>query len=670
MAKRQYDSERGQRTDDFPDANDRVDYIYVGTEFQSPQEQRRRELKGRRGQWDDKPKDYSRDAFKGGFSAGYFGTVGSKEGWRPSAEFVSSRGSRAQLRQLRPEDYMDAEDLADLQASQSITVNSAFDGAGQLESGVTRALDDGGGAGYAGVVGAVAEMLASELGAVQICNNRVGDRIMAVMGWKPGQGVGPLTRDAGHPAGGMGGTVSLLPPRPVPTASAALKQDWHGIGYGVDLNTLPADAEDSSDGPLLPLLGTLFKRKPASASGSAKRTPGADSGKSVKAGRTKQQQQQKKVDRQRLSFGVFDDDDDDDADYNSGGGYIAGRSTAPSKSVGSELGDSDPPPSQLARLASEAPARPAARQALMPGITHCHDDRPPLPGFTLFAPIEPATGPYEGPSVPSTFTGIRRPAASRWDAVPATGSESRLGDRGGGGSRSRPTLVTANDRAQLGIMEAARKPPPPPPPRGQQVSQAIVDTETARAALEGFMPYSSDPARQARYRRYLEQCAAGSGLDGVVSADEEAEFSHMARIFKPNTAMLSRFATAGSSLDADSGSRSGGSGEGERRGRRKEVARTVHEWAPHQLLCKRMGLPAPANAAPLKEAAAPESGRPRRMRAADFIQLDSGNMPLVMANDAHTSPTDRAGTTKRPDMALFQSIFGDGDGSDRHEDKV
>lgn len=51
-------------------------------------------------------------AFTGGFSAGYFNTVGSKEGWTP-ATFVSSRADRDDLgkKKQRPEDYMDAEDL-------------------------------------------------------------------------------------------------------------------------------------------------------------------------------------------------------------------------------------------------------------------------------------------------------------------------------------------------------------------------------------------------------------------------------------------------------------------------------------------------------------------------------------------------------------------------------
>lgn len=41
-------------------------------------------------------------AFTGGFSAGYYNTVGTEKGWTPST-FQSSRDSRAKPRQMRPE---------------------------------------------------------------------------------------------------------------------------------------------------------------------------------------------------------------------------------------------------------------------------------------------------------------------------------------------------------------------------------------------------------------------------------------------------------------------------------------------------------------------------------------------------------------------------------------
>lgn len=47
-------------------------------------------------------------AFTGGFSAGFFNTVGSRDGFKPAA-FVSSRSSRAEHAAAKPEDFMDEE---------------------------------------------------------------------------------------------------------------------------------------------------------------------------------------------------------------------------------------------------------------------------------------------------------------------------------------------------------------------------------------------------------------------------------------------------------------------------------------------------------------------------------------------------------------------------------
>lgn len=47
-------------------------------------------------------------AFTGGFSAGYFNSVGSEEGWTPST-FKSSRSEKASSQFQKPEDFMDEE---------------------------------------------------------------------------------------------------------------------------------------------------------------------------------------------------------------------------------------------------------------------------------------------------------------------------------------------------------------------------------------------------------------------------------------------------------------------------------------------------------------------------------------------------------------------------------
>ncbi|RKP11597.1 hypothetical protein BJ684DRAFT_12702 [Piptocephalis cylindrospora] len=80
-------------------------------------------------------------AFTGGYSAGYFNTVGSKEGWAPQS-FRSSRTSRHQWKDdegeragARPEDFMDEEDMADREALGELTVQGGYALATQEKGG-------------------------------------------------------------------------------------------------------------------------------------------------------------------------------------------------------------------------------------------------------------------------------------------------------------------------------------------------------------------------------------------------------------------------------------------------------------------------------------------------------------------------------------------------------
>jgi hypothetical protein len=49
-------------------------------------------------------------AFTGGFSAGYYNTVGTKEGWTPQT-FTSSRKNRAEMKKQSIYSFLDEEDI-------------------------------------------------------------------------------------------------------------------------------------------------------------------------------------------------------------------------------------------------------------------------------------------------------------------------------------------------------------------------------------------------------------------------------------------------------------------------------------------------------------------------------------------------------------------------------
>ena len=65
-------------------------------------------------------------AFTGGFSAGHFNTVNTPQGWYPK-QFKSSRETKAERKQQRPEDFMDDEDLGEFGfAAQALRTKSSF----------------------------------------------------------------------------------------------------------------------------------------------------------------------------------------------------------------------------------------------------------------------------------------------------------------------------------------------------------------------------------------------------------------------------------------------------------------------------------------------------------------------------------------------------------------
>ncbi|XP_053127014.1 G patch domain-containing protein 1 isoform X2 [Hemicordylus capensis] len=125
-------------------------------------------------------------AFSGGFSAGYFNTVGSKEGWAPST-FVSSRQKRAEKTVLGPEDFMDEEDLGEHGiAPKEITITDEF--ASKSKDKIKEKAQR-----IARVVAPIpgATLLDEFIAPAKIT---IGVDLLRKMGWKEGQGVGPRVK--------------------------------------------------------------------------------------------------------------------------------------------------------------------------------------------------------------------------------------------------------------------------------------------------------------------------------------------------------------------------------------------------------------------------------------------------------------------------------------------
>ncbi|KAF8359924.1 hypothetical protein PRIPAC_94919, partial [Pristionchus pacificus] len=124
-------------------------------------------------------------AFTGGFSAGYFNTVGSKHGWAPS-EFRSSRDERSDNSRQRAEDYMDEEDLGEFGiASRRIRQTKEF------STGSTLAWERGGETSSQSTVEGI---FAKDLQiAIKPISDSIGIRMLREMGWRQGRAVGLTT---------------------------------------------------------------------------------------------------------------------------------------------------------------------------------------------------------------------------------------------------------------------------------------------------------------------------------------------------------------------------------------------------------------------------------------------------------------------------------------------
>ncbi|NXP72569.1 GPTC1 protein, partial [Ramphastos sulfuratus] len=226
-------------------------------------------------------------AFTGGFSAGYFNTVGTKEGWTPSA-FVSSRQKRADRTILGPEDFMDEEDLSEFGiAPKDITTTDDF--ASKAKDRVQEKARQ-----IAGVVASIPGTTAFD-DLIRPSKITVGVELLQKMGWKEGQGIGPRIkrkplRQKPDPAvkvygcalppglseGSEGEEDEYQPenvtfaPKDVMPVDLTPKENVHGLGYkGLDpsqalfgasgrehLNLFASSSEDTSN-----LLGDLRHSK-------------------------------------------------------------------------------------------------------------------------------------------------------------------------------------------------------------------------------------------------------------------------------------------------------------------------------------------------------------------------------------------------------------------------
>ncbi|KAL8737105.1 MAG: hypothetical protein Q9181_002025 [Wetmoreana brouardii] len=578
---------------------------------------------------DEKGRKRLHGAFTGGFSAGYFNTVGSKEGWTPST-FVSSRKDKkadgsttATTHQQRPEDFMDEEDIADAEEAKKLQTAGTFTGFGTNADDVAKSND-------------------SFMGILKTAGETMGVKLLKKMGWKEGQGIGPKVRrtvrmgledDPGGDGDGNDKT-HLFAPEDSKMISLMKKNDRKGLGFEgerhLDVNDSSNVAKNEDDEDVG--FGTLPKNNKAKAK---KKTQ-------VRGG---------------FGVGILNDDGSDDEDpYTMGPKISYNRVMGGDKKVKtkSHIGRPSANP-----LLNNKPIfiskKTSAASKSTPNFRRCHDGRLPLDGFVLASDTSslPQDVKYPPPKVPEGWKSSKTPNAAPASANPYSSTAdiakaSKLSPKSRAALLGETTLpgksvfdyLTPNARSRIATAANNQQLPPAlseatnltSTPKSLTSLIPPLASETALTALgrgtAGWMPYAEDLAKRGRYRLFLE-IRAGLRPEGILperpagfSTDdwvkEMQEFAQAASIFKPMTGMIATRFTSSSSnpeLASDapnkntSGERVGEEEllrrpdekpkdpamEAARLGMYGPMTREIKQFYPTRLLCKRFNIRPPAH---------------------------------------------------------------------------
>lgn len=545
---------------------------------------------------------------------------------------MSSRANRARkddVRQQRPEDFMDEEDLKDAEEARTLETNAAFAGLGSTAEDSRRD-------GLAGLF--------------RVHGETVGTRLLRKMGWKDGQGIGPKVRrrarlDTKPGAGGEADKTFLFAPENVSVVGFARKTDRKGLGFegesklGRKASAAPSD-DDEDDGGIgslgRPRLKALAKTKKSD----AKKSGGG------------------------IGIGVLNDTGSDDEDP-----YEIGPRISYNRVIG---GDSKKKKKAAATATNPAvkakptflPNRSALKRVGL-GVRRCHDGRLPPDGFVFGREPDTLTteinteGKYPPPEIPpgwkpskqaegkenstSSSSYVSTADAAKASALDPKARAALLGEQQlpgksvfdylSAGARERLVAVTGRQNLPQAKGEVPEGYNLTEEQKTQEVLNQVprLEKETAIAAISrgASGPYGEDEAKRSRYRAYLESQAGygqtlpsrpkGMGLDDWLK--EFYEFYNCARIFKPMTGfMASRFTTSSSSTASRIGTGSQAQTDGKdvvaakppekakdpaeeaaRLGMFGHMTRSVADFYPSRLLCKRFGVKPPAHVQPDRE---------------------------------------------------------------------
>ncbi|XP_033621755.1 G patch domain-containing protein 1 isoform X2 [Fukomys damarensis] len=577
-------------------------------------------------------------AFSGGFSAGYFNTVGSKEGWTPST-FVSSRQNRADKSVLGPEDFMDEEDLSEFGiAPKAIVTTDDF--ASKTKDRIREKARQ--------LAAATAPIPGATLldDFITPAKLSIGFELLRKMGWKEGQGIGPRTKrraqrqkpDPGVkiygcalPPGGSEGSEDedddYLPdnvtfaPKDVTPVDFTPKTNTHGLEYkGLDphralfgtsaehLNLFSGGSEGASD-----LLGDV----------------GLNRGRKLG------------ISGQAFGVGALEEEDDDiyateilskydtvlkDEEPGDGlYGWTAPREYKSQKESKNDL-------RYIGKILDgfSLASKPLSSKKIYPPPELPRDYRP----VHYFRPVVAATSENSHllrALAESTTKAVPDPAMHSRHQLNASKRGELLGETPVQGSATSVLeFLSQKDRERIKEMKQATdlkaaqlqarslaqnaassraRPSMPDPGHGSWRTALAGGTATARPST--FKPFAKDPEKQKRYEEFLVQMKKGQkdalercldpGMTEWERGREREEFSRAAQLYMSSHSTLSsRFTHAKEEDDSDQVEvpRDQENDVSDKQSAVKmkmfgKLTRDTFEWHPSKLLCKRFNVPDP-----------------------------------------------------------------------------
>ncbi|XP_072278322.1 G patch domain-containing protein 1 isoform X2 [Pyxicephalus adspersus] len=578
-------------------------------------------------------------AFTGGFSAGYFNTVGSKEGWTPST-FVSSRKERSEHHGNRPEDFMDEEDLGEFGiAPKEIMTTDDF--ASKSKDKIREKARE-----LAAVTAPIpgATILEDLIAPAKIT---IGVQLLRQMGWKEGQGVGPRTKrkvrkqepESGRkmygcalpPTGSEGSEEEedeYLPenvtfaPKDVTPIDFTVKNNVHGLGYrGLD--------------PRQALFGSLDSHINLFGDGSEQRFSSLGDvrhGKGRKVG----------ISGQAFGVGAMEDEDDDiygtdslskydtvlkEEEHGDGlFGWTAPKEYKSKKGSSKELKYLG---KVLEGFSIGTQATPLKKIYLAPDLPR--DYKP----VHYFRPVLNAASQKSAVLQALLLSSQNPPAEPKNDQQPSrhqlSSSQRRemLGEEALQGPSSVLDLLSNQDRerirdvkqtieeqrlkAQKLAQEALKS-------RFQAASadevknrqqDELLDRRLVPPNAEEFRPFEKNPEKQKRYEIYIRklhegqkdslECCLDPNMTEWERSREREEFMRSAMLYKPTNSSLSSRFTRGKCEDDLDKVEVPRDQEGDMNDKSSAVkmkmfgrlTRDLFEWHPDKLLCKRFNIPDP-----------------------------------------------------------------------------